>query len=112
MENKQKPKAKPKIMTEREAFYEKYINKRGYGVPAGWFETADEQARFASVALGNIKTSATYEDALAALREYAQRQKQCGNPAELKDLREYRRWKNMPQDAAFDAALLAEVNAE
>lgn len=54
----------------------------------------------------------TYELTLLWLREYAQRQKQCGYPATLKDLREYRNWKNMPQDSAFDAELLAEVNGQ
>lgn len=54
--------------------------------------------------------TATYAQLLAAMRKYVIDQKQCGNPARMQDLREFRQWKNMPQDAAYDAALLDEIN--
>jgi hypothetical protein len=34
----------------------------------------------------------------------------CVNPATMKDLREFRQWKNMPQDPEFDWILLEDVN--
>lgn len=46
------------------------------------------------------------------LRDYVAEQKKCGCPAGLQDLREFRRWKNMPSDGAFDSALLLEINGE
>jgi hypothetical protein len=51
----------------------------------------------------------TYEVLLGWMRKYVIDQKECGNPATMKDLREYRSWKNMPQDAEFDRALLEEI---
>lgn len=54
----------------------------------------------------------TYEQALQYLRQYAESQRACGNPATLKDLREYRNWKNMPHDSDYDARLLMEINGD
>jgi hypothetical protein len=53
---------------------------------------------------------ATYEELIAAMKQYANEQKACGNPATMKDLREFRQWKNMPQDPEFDWILLEDVN--
>lgn len=51
-----------------------------------------------------------YEELIAVIRAYAESQKACGYPARLQDLKEFRQWKNMPQDPDFDARLLGEVN--
>lgn len=58
----------------------------------------------------SASTPPTYDQLLTCLRNYAEAQKACGNPARLQDLREYRNWKNMPQDGAYDEQLLTLIN--
>jgi hypothetical protein len=49
----------------------------------------------------------TYDELLIALRKYAKDQEECGNPARMQDLCEFRQWKNMWQNSAEDAQILA-----
>lgn len=55
---------------------------------------------------------AAYNNLLTAMRNYVIGQHECGYPARLQDLREFRTWKNMPHDSEYDAALLREINGD
>ena len=54
----------------------------------------------------------TYEKLLTCLRAYAEAQQACGHPASPDNLRQYRRWKNMPQDADYDGRLLRLISGK